>query len=324
MKILYPEFLWFFTALPPLFTVYYIDFRRGKKYLSLLGIPLDGEFYLAYRMRSFVQALLLAFFFSSLILSLIEIKWGSQSVVNNNVGLDAAIVLDVSNSMLAEDVDGGRLERCKDAIRLLIGQLEDARFSLVLFKGEATTFIPLTDDRAALINLIDMVGPTFMTSPGSDLEAALLKGRASLPDNQERNRALFLFTDGEALLGDPFPVARELDSDNIQLFTFGVGKEEPAPIPLGNGNFMTDEWGRTVYTSQQKSILRELSRITGAEYSDLSIVQLLGVLDESIVDYYGLRSYRGVRVEGNLKYRLFLLLGIGFLIAFKYLGIKEW
>jgi Ca-activated chloride channel family protein len=325
LTTLSPQFFWYFLALPLVWILYIIGHIRGLRSLRLLGYERKTDLVHQYMVRSLLKLIILTLFLIFALLSLVDFKWGVSSISSDEKKLDGAIVLDISNSMLAFDVNGSRLERTKDAISLLFDDLGNTRFSFTLFKGEGAVIIPLTEDTISLHNLIDSVNPGMISFPGSNLEKALEKALSTLPDNQERHRAVFLFTDGENLDGNPLAIARKMRNDNIGLYIYGVGdSNNGSSIILPSGEPLRDEWGNTVITKQNKNLLEEMARISGGEYIDLSDIYILSELGQNIEKAYGIMETRGVRFEENYRYRLFLGAALVFLLLHKLLEKRKW
>ncbi|MDC7219720.1 MAG: VWA domain-containing protein [Spirochaetales bacterium] len=261
-------------------------------------------------------------FFS--VLALVDFHWGMKPESSDRKNLDIALVVDISHSMLAQDAGGTRLDRCKDAIYLLLEEISQARYSFTLFKGEPVLFIPLTEDLITLETFITRLNTDFISTPGSNLEEALLTGARSLPDNQERNRAVLLFTDGEGLEGNVLQAARELYSQNIQLFTFGIGTEEGDVIRLANGELLKDKEGETVTTRQHSRLLIEMADLTGGTYLDLTEIYNLGEIGMVLSDSYGQLESRGIGFTSTHRYRFFCFMALLFCTLYFILGKLRW
>jgi Ca-activated chloride channel homolog len=324
MRILDPRYFWLLLVLVPLWLFSILSHYRSQVFLSRLGYGKDSSINRKYLVRNFFRFIILNCILIFSVLALADFQWGARPESNDRKNLDIALVVDVSNSMLAQDADGSRLDRCRDAIFLLLENISQTRYSFTLFKGEPVLFIPLTEDLITLENFLHRIGPDYISSSGSDLEKALRKGASTLPDDQERNRAVLLFTDGEGLEGNVLQAARELYSMNIQLFTFGVGTEEGDFIRLSDGDLLNDREGQVVVTKQNKRVLEEMAELTGGTYLDLTEIHNLSEIEQILSDTYGNLEARGVGFTSIHRYRLFCNLALFFMIIYLILGKMRW
>ncbi len=324
MRIIDPRYFWILIMIVPLWILSFVSNHRSRTYLKRLGYGSRSVVDNRYRVRSFLRFLLINGICLFSVLALVDFHWGLEPESNEKRNLDVALVVDVSNSMLARDVGSSRLDRCRDAMFLLMENLPKARYSFTLFKGEPVLFIPLTEDTITLENFLEKVSPAFISAPGSNLEKALQKGASTLPENQERNRAVLLFTDGEGLEGNGLNAARELYDRNIQLFTFGLGSGEGDFIRLENGELLTDREGEPVVTRQNSELLKQMADLTGGRYLDLTDVHNMGEIETLLSDTYGQTEARGVGFTSTNRYRIFALAALVFMAFYLIMGKLRW
>ena len=176
-------------------------------------------------------------------------------------GVDLVLVVDLSRSMDAGDVAPSRLARARREIHDLAEVLQDDRVGIVAFAGGVMWRLPLTRDRAALLEVADTLDTSFFQAQGSEIGAALREaGRLLDSHHQESGQAVILLSDGEAHTpDDALAAARELAELDVRLYTVLIGREA-APIPVGSGQFLRDEEGRTVLTSPGPAVLADLAR----------------------------------------------------------------
>jgi Ca-activated chloride channel family protein len=238
-----------------------------------------------------------------LIIALMRPRWGARETETTEFGVDIAITLDISMSMLAKDVAPSRLERVRSELSLLLRLLEGNRFSLVLFAGTAFIQCPLSSDYSAVYEFISSASPGMITLQGTNIEDALEKAERSLESRFKRNRAVLLISDGEAHDGDAFAYARDLYRDRgIYIFTLGVGTHEGSGIRDAEGE-KKDNKGNTVITKLDEESLQELARRGGGRYyhignerfdtaalvGDISSIEKSGLLmrrPENLIDRY--------------------------------------
>lgn len=324
MKILSPELGWLILGLPVLWFLFLFSHKRSLTSLRRLGYPKTSPLVQKFLIRNFMRLVFISGIYLFSLLAIVDFYWGVEPVNNDKRNLDVAIVLDVSHSMLAQDVGSSRLDRCLDGIYLLMENLKHTRFSFTLFKGSAQIFIPLTEDLVALENLLPQINTAMLSAPGSNLEEALLKALSTLPENQERNRAIMLFSDGESLTGNSMAVVRELYKSNIQLFTFGVGTEEGEQITFSDGEIILDELGEPVITRQNREVMMKMAEMTGGSYLDLSQVHLLGEMERTLVETYQFIEARGISFEETRRYRIFVIFVLVFLLLYMIVGKMKW
>ncbi len=281
--------------------------RWGNSYLFLLFLllPVLGAFFVWVNWRqnrllkkfceakflaklipdySFVRPLvkqslwLIAFIF--LVVTLAEPKWGYHFEEVVRKGSDLIIAVDVSNSMLAEDIKPNRLERVKRKIYDLLQMAKGDRIGLVAFAGKAILLCPLTLDYQAVDQFLESLNTDLIPIQGTDFTGALQIALKSFKDSKN-SKAILLFTDGEDHGPELQSVLKELKEKNIPLYILGVGTPEGAPIPLpkGQGGFKRDEAGNVVISKLNEKELANLAVASGGEYvrsvtSDADLTEL--------------------------------------------------
>ncbi len=213
--------------------------------------------------------LLLAFIF--MVIGLVDPRMGSKLEKVKREGIDIYVALDVSNSMLAEDIKPNRLERSKLAISNLIDRLEGDRIGLIVFAGNAYKQLPLTTDYGAAKLFLSAVSTKIVPSQGTAIGAAINMAAKSF-DNDKHNKAIVIITDGENHEDDPVGAAKAAAKKNIKVFTIGMGLPEGAPIPMkdkyGNrSGFKKDRKGNTVITKLNEEMLRQIAAAGDGAYA---------------------------------------------------------
>ncbi len=194
-------------------------------------------------------------------------RWGRRTVQTESKALDLVIAIDISRSMLAEDVVPSRLERARQQARRLVHDLEGDRLGLIAFAGQSFILSPLTVDGSALELLIDALDPDIASAGGTNLSAALKQGRELLLSGSDvADRVLVLFTDGEAhdSLSGVLAAAERARRDGLRLILVAEGGAAPAPIPVRTpqGDFVEyqqTETGERILTSRRDDILTQLA-----------------------------------------------------------------
>ena len=173
-------------------------------------------------------------------------------------GAEIMIVLDVSNSMLAEDYSPNRLERAKLAISRLVDKLRDDRIGLIVFAGNSFVQLPVTTDYVSAKMFLNSISTESVPIQGTAIGEALNTAMRSFSAQSEKSRAIIVITDGENHEDDPVAAAKQAAELGIRVFTIGVGSPEGKPIPL-NGELIKDKEGNIVVTKLDEAILRDVA-----------------------------------------------------------------
>jgi Ca-activated chloride channel family protein len=251
-----------FGLIPLMVLLALIYFVGRRKKLARLG---DGK--LIQRLMPYSpkrkRALKLFFFllaFSSLILALCNLQTGSKLTEVKREGADIIVCIDVSNSMLAQDLSPNRLTRAKYALEKMIDALEGDRLGLVIFAGEAYVQLPITTDYSAAKLFLESINTGMVPVQGTNLAAAIKKASESFSNDQGKNKAIILITDGENHESDAIDAAEECGKKGIMINTIGIGSANGSPIQLiENGvikGYRKDKQGQTVVTKLNSDILK--------------------------------------------------------------------
>ncbi len=221
------DFLWMLWLIPALIFFYLWAFARKQKLIELFVEPslkerlLKGVSVPKQKFKAFIIVLSLFF----IIVALIRPKWGYHWEEIKRRGVDIVIALDVSKSMLAQDVTPNRLERAKREIIDLMKILEGDRVGLVAFAGTAFLQSPLTLDYGAVQIFLDDLNSDLIPVPGTNLSEAINVAIKSFDQTDKKSRVLILITDGEDHGGGALEMAKEAKAQQIKVFTIGIGKE---------------------------------------------------------------------------------------------------
>ena len=203
-----------------------------------------------------------------LALALAGPRFGTKLREVKREGIDLVIALDLSASMLAEDVAPNRLARAKNEIKKLLNQLKGDRVGLVIFAGDAFIQCPLTTDYSALRLFLDVAGPSMIPTPGTDfgsaLEMAIQAFETAADESEERpTRALLFVSDGENHVANLEELVKSAREKGIVIFAAGVGETTGAPIPLYQNDrrigYKKDAEGSIVHTKLEEASLQNLA-----------------------------------------------------------------
>lgn len=223
-----------------------------------------------------------------LILAAARPQIGSKLREEHQKGIEMMLVVDVSNSMLAEDFEPNRLDRTKYAIDRVVESMKQDRIGVVAFAGEAQVQLPITSDYRMARAFTRKLSPALVHTQGTDLGAAIKLASMSFSSQSEGSRVMILITDGENHESDALAAAEVAAEKGIAIYTIGIGTPEGAPIMVG-GEYLTDENGDMVVSKLDEKMLQEIAQKTGGAYVRATkqsiglkeIVDRLKQLDES-------------------------------------------
>ena len=209
---------------------------------------------------------------SFLILGLVNPKIGTQLETVKREGVDIVFAIDVSKSMLAEDIAPNRLEKSKRLVSAIINQLASDRIGIIAYAAQAIPQLPITTDYGAAKMFLQALNTNMLSSQGTALDAALDLSGTYFDDEDQTNRVVFLISDGEDHSEQGATAAQRAADMGIRIFTFGVGTDEGAPIPIKrNGvidSYKKDMQGETVITKRNATILKEIAQAAEGNYVD--------------------------------------------------------
>ncbi len=214
----------------------------------------------------------LSLFFMSIVFLILAIANPQIGVKGEKIkgqGLDIMILLDVSNSMLAEDIQPNRISRSKFFITKFLDQLKHDRVGLVLFAGSSYLQVPLTIDFTSIKMSMPLIDPSNFPSQGTNIGDAVTMAGNTLGLTESKSKAIVIITDGEDHDQEASTAIETARKNGIKVFAIGVGEEKGAPIPVGNGEYKKDENGNIVMTSFNRSVLENLASIGNGSFYHL-------------------------------------------------------
>jgi Ca-activated chloride channel family protein len=246
-------------------------------------------------------------------------RWGSRYEEVSRKGVDIMIVVDVSRSMLAEDIKPSRLERARREVLDFLRVIEGDRAGLVAFAGAAFVQCPLTLDYGALIMFLSSLAPDLIPVPGTDLGAAIESALSSFDFKSETDKVILLITDGEDNEKRGLEAAEKAARKGAKIFVFGMGDAAGGPIPAaGNkGGFEKDKEGKLILSKLDEEGLRKIAARTGGAY----VRSVAGDLDLDLLYFDGIKvrteattlKSRKIRIYEE-RFTFFLLAAFLFLI----------
>jgi Ca-activated chloride channel family protein len=265
------DYLYLLLLIPVVLLLYIINAIRKKRALKRLGdINLVSSLVPELsKSRPVVKFLLQLIAFSAGIIMLARPQFGSKIEDVKKQGVEVIIALDVSNSMLAEDIQPDRLTRAKQAISRLVDNLENDKIGLIVFAGDAYTQIPVTTDYVSAKMFLSTINPNMVPKQGTAIGAAIDLGIRSFTPGEGKSKAMIIITDGENHEDDPVTASEEASKAGIVIYTIGIGSTEGVPVPVvvnGKRDYLKDVDGNTVITKLDEEILKTVAINTNGNY----------------------------------------------------------
>jgi Ca-activated chloride channel family protein len=266
-----PDFLYLLLLLPVMILLYLINTIRKNRALKRLGnIQLVGTLVPEMsRVRPLVKFILQLIAVAAGVIMLSRPQFGSKIEDVKKEGVEVIIALDVSNSMLAEDIQPDRLTRAKQAISRLVDNLDKDKIGLIVFAGDAYTQIPVTTDYISAKMFLSAISPEMVPKQGTAIGAAITLGMRSFSPGEGKSKALIIITDGENHEDDPVSAAEEASKAGIVIHTIGIGSTDGVPIPVfikGKKDFLKDVDGNTVISKLDEEILKKIAIAANGSY----------------------------------------------------------
>ena len=332
-KFEHTVYFYAFAAVPVMLLLvmwYFVSRRRKLKRMGdseLIGrlMPYSS------RRKRVIKAVLFLLAFSSVILALCNLQTGSKLTEVKREGADIIVCLDVSNSMLAQDLSPDRLTRAKYALEKMIDMLEGDRLGLVIFAGEAYVQLPITTDYNAAKMFLESVGPGMVPVQGTKIADAIKKASESFSTDEGKNRAIILITDGENHESAAIEAAEEAAKKDIMINTIGIGSQNGVPIPLVQDGvvkgYRKDREGQTVVTRLNAELLKIIADkadgvFVQASQADIGLNAVLDKIGE--LDKSQLESKMYTDYEDQFQWFIGLALVLFFIEFLVSERVSEW
>ena len=263
-----PIYLWLLLAVPVLFLVRFVVWKQRKNKLKKFGDPqlLRQLMPDASVARPRVKFALLMAALSLLIVLLARPQMGSRISKEKRNGIETIIALDISNSMMATDVVPSRLDKSKLLVENLVDHFTNDKIGLVVFAGDAFVQLPITSDYVSAKMFLQNIDPSLIASQGTDIARAIDVSMHSFTQAEKVGKAIIVITDGEDHEGGAVEAAKIARKKGINVFILGVGDPKGAPIPRGDGGYMTDHTGQTVMAALNEEMCREVAKAGSGVY----------------------------------------------------------
>ncbi len=321
-RIAYPFFLWGLLVLPIFGLLFAARMSWKRKAIKRFGDPALMAVLMPDRSQGKIRTkfFLLAAAWIFLIVGLSNPQIGSKYEEVKRQGVDLIIALDVSNSMLAEDIRPNRLERARQAIIKLLDKLQDDRIGIVIFAGDAYLQLPFTNDYAAARLFLSTVSNESIQYQGTAIGAAIQMGVKSLPRGGMRNKAVIVISDGENHEDDALAEAKAAKEAGVIVYTLGIGSVDGSPIPeMRDGErigFKTDENGQTVISRMNPQMLQDVALAGGGKFvqasgSDIGLEELFSEINTMQKSDFGTKAF----TDYEDRFHYFLLVALLLLLV---------
>jgi len=308
----HPEFFSLLAVLPALVLLFGWALHRRRRRLQRLGEPallrrLMPDF--SPRRPPLKFGLTLAAL-ALLVLALANPQQGTKRKTVTRKGIDLFLALDVSHSMLAEDIRPNRLERARKLCTDLLDQLVGNRIGLIVFAGNAYLHMPLTLDYSAARVFLKSANPEQVPTQGTALAEAIRLAELSFPQDNENHKVLVLLTDGEDHQQDALEAARQAQARKLLIYTVGVGSPEGSLIPVRVGNrteFKRDAQGNPVRSRLNEELLQQIAAETGGRYFPITQADRLGTELLEHIDRLEKQEYQSLEFEEKESYFQYFL-----------------
>lgn len=284
--------------------------------------------------KSALKVVLLCLVFACFSLALVNPKVGTKLETVKREGVDIVFAVDVSKSMLAEDIAPNRLEKSKQLVTQIINNLASDRIGIIAYAGKAFPQLPITTDYAAAKMFLQNMNTDMLSSQGTAINEAIKLATTYFDDEQQTNRVLIIISDGEDHSEEAASVAEEANNSGIRIFTIGVGSIQGGPIPeKRNGvllNYKKDNEGKTVITRLNEEVLKNIAKeangvyINGNITSDVveNIGEILNGMDKTEFEAKQFADFKD-QFQWFLGFGIFFLLLDIFLLERKTEWLKK-
>jgi Ca-activated chloride channel family protein len=276
-KIEEPIYFYLLVIIPAMFALFLLVLwwkKRAQRKFSDVSLlkklaPNSSTF------KSTLKLIILLLGVAFLIISLTNPKMGTKLKTIKREGVDVVFALDVSKSMLAEDIAPNRLEKAKQIISKTIDKLGSDRVGIIIYAGNSYPLLPITTDHAAANMFLQNANPDMVSSQGTAINEALELAKTYYNNDDQTNRFLIIISDGEDHQEETKQVAQNLANEGVKIYTVGVGTERGGPIPMRlNGamiGYKKDRKGETVITKRVPEVLQGIADASDGEYIDGNI-----------------------------------------------------
>lgn len=269
MRFATPEYLYLLIIVPIILAIYIYSNYRRKKSLRLYGdvellrslMPDVSNYRPGIKFWLSLTALVL------IVVALARPQFGSKKETITRQGIEVVIALDISNSMLAEDIAPNRLEKAKNIISRLIDKFENDKVGLIVFAGDAFVQLPITNDFISAKMFLETISPDLITRQGTDIGGAINLAMKSFTPKEGVGKAIIVITDGENHEGGAEDAAKLASEQGMNVYLLGVGSLDGAPIPIaGTNDYRRDKENNVVVTKLNEQMAQSIAQAGNGAY----------------------------------------------------------
>jgi len=327
-RFAHPEYFWGLLIIPLLIAFFVYSRISRRRALKKFGQETLVNYLMPYtsQPRPAIKFAILLLALVFIIAGIAQPQFGSKLKKVKRQGIELIIALDVSNSMMAEDIEPNRLERAKRAISRLIDRLKDDKIGLIVFAGEAYTQLPITSDYNSAKLFLASVNTDIVPVQGTAVGAAINLAVRSFTPNPETSKAIIVITDGENHEDDAVAEATAAVEKGIVVHTIGMGLPQGAPIPVyinGQKDYRKDNDGKPVVTKLDEQMLEQISAAGKGVYVRANNAQVgLNTLLDEINKMEKTEMESKVFSEYDDQFQYFFAIGL-FLLLFDFLILER-
>lgn len=281
-----PHILWLLLLLPLMLAALVVVGISRRRNIARFGNPellksLMGD---VSEWRVKTKTILFLVAFVCVVFAAARPQFGSRLKEQKSRGIEMMLVVDVSNSMLAEDFAPNRLDRTRYAIDRLLADMSQDRVGLVVFAGEAKVQLPITTDYRMARSFVKRISPSLVSVQGTEVGQALSLAELSFSQSSDASRVVILITDGETHDNTALDVAKRLAERGIHIYAIGIGTPEGAPVKL-DGEFIKDENDEMVVSRLNEALLQQIATTSGGAYiratnADFGLEQIVAQIEK--------------------------------------------
>ena len=314
-------YLYFLIVIPVLIMLFlYVQFWKRKKQREF------GDFDLIKKLspeKSFFKPVLklvvVLLGLTFLIIGLVNPKIGTKLETVKREGIDIVFAIDVSKSMLAEDVAPSRLEKSKQLVSQIINNLGSDRIGIIAYSGSAFPVLPITTDYSVAKMFLQGMNPGVISAQGTSIDQAITLATTFIDKKDKTNKLLIIITDGEDHSNEAVAAAEEAKKLGLKIITVGVGTENGGPIPLKengvNSSFKRDSNGEVVITKRDSEVLKNIAKATGGGYVDGNSTKAVLDYVKNALDNIQKTEFESTQMA-DFKSQFQWFLGFGFFLLF--------
>lgn len=312
-----PEYLYLLTIIPVFVIIWLVQSKRKK---LQLGAAIDSHLQASLMPNRSKWRPMAKFIISLLALTMIVFvlarpQSGLKLSQEKRSGIEAMVALDISNSMLAEDVAPSRLDKSKMLIENMIDGFKDDKVGLVVFAGSSFVQLPITTDFVSAKMFLQSLSPSLIATQGTDIGGAINMCCSSFTKKSNVGRAIIVITDGEDHEGGAVEAAQKAKKMGINVFVLGIGMPKGGLVPDGKGGYMHDNHGNEVLSVLNEDMCRQIAKAGGGSYIHVDNTNSAQkALDAELAKLQNGEMMNAVYSEYDEQFQSFGLLALLFII----------